>query len=49
MSSTWEEFYAKTPRPSNLNENENLLKTFTEQHIKKNTKIVLVTVSFSFI
>ena len=45
MSSTWEEFYAKTPKPLNLSENENCLKSFVNQHANGNTKVVLVTVS----
>lgn len=43
MASTWEEFYAKTPKPSDIDGNENLIKKFTEQHAKNNTKIALVT------
>lgn len=45
MSSTWEDFYASTPKPSDFEDNEKLIHKFTELHAKENTKIVLVTVS----
>ncbi|XP_031783741.1 phosphopantothenate--cysteine ligase [Nasonia vitripennis] len=43
MTTAWEEFYAKTPKPSNLDENEKLLNQFIAFHAKENTKVVLVT------
>ncbi|XP_011500723.1 PREDICTED: phosphopantothenate--cysteine ligase CAB2-like isoform X2 [Ceratosolen solmsi marchali] len=43
MALLWEEFYDRTPRPSNLDENEKLLNNFAKHHIEKNNKIVLIT------
>lgn len=47
--SSWEEFYSKTPKPLDLDENENLFQKFVELHVKKKNKIVLVTVSVQLI
>ncbi|XP_014217002.1 phosphopantothenate--cysteine ligase [Copidosoma floridanum] len=41
--SSWEEFYAKSSKPSDLDKNENLLKKFVEHHIQQKNYIVLVT------
>lgn len=49
MSSNWEEFYAKNPKPADLSKSENQLKNFVERHAKENVKVVLVTVSTQFI
>lgn len=49
MVSTWEDFYAKHPPPQDLAHSEILLKEFTERQLKKNNKVVLVTVSFYII
>ncbi|XP_012286645.1 phosphopantothenate--cysteine ligase [Orussus abietinus] len=43
MTSTWEDFYAKNPPPSDLSKNEILLKDFTQMHFKAGNKVVLVT------
>lgn len=45
MNTTWEDFYAKHPPPQDFNQNEILLKTFVERQLKKDKKVVLVTVS----
>ena len=45
MVSNWEDFYAKNPRPSDLEQSESLLKDFINRH--EDRKIVLVTVSCS--
>lgn len=45
MPSSWEDFYANAPKPSDFEENEKLVKNFVELHAKENTKVVLVTVS----
>lgn len=50
MNTTWEDFYAKHPPPQDFNQNEILLKTFVERQLKKDKKVVLITVSvYSFI
>lgn len=48
MDTTWEDFYAKHPPPQDFNQNEILLKAFVERQLKRNNKVVLVTVSVSF-
>lgn len=45
MVSTWEDFYAKHPQPQDLAHSELLLKAFIEHQLKRNNKVVLVTVS----
>ena len=48
MPATWEEFYAKTPKPADLEENENCMKKFIDFHQNKDVKIALVTVGILF-
>ncbi|XP_054003300.1 phosphopantothenate--cysteine ligase [Hylaeus anthracinus] len=43
MNTTWEEFYVKHSPPQDLAQSELSLKEFTERHLKKNSKVVLVT------
>lgn len=48
MDTTWEDFYAKHPPPQDFNQNEILMKAFVERQLKRNNKVVLVTVSVCF-
>ncbi|KAL7305964.1 hypothetical protein TKK_0001435 [Trichogramma kaykai] len=43
MTSTWEEFYAKTPKPADLEENKVLLKNFIDRFSNTNKKVVVIT------
>ena len=46
MSSNWEEFYSKLPKPDNFNSEQQKIVDFVSKHSRNNKKIVLVTVRF---
>lgn len=45
MSSNWEEFYSKLPKPENFSSEQQKIKDFISKHSEDKRKIVLVTVS----
>ena len=49
MASAWEEFYAKTPKPSDLEKNEVILKNFIDKYSETDIKVALITVSSRYL
>lgn len=45
MTSNWEEFYSKAPKPGNYDEEVKVIQEFVSEHRVQNRKIALVTVS----